>query len=458
MCFNLKGEEKIREIENYLYSFINLERIRGLKRRDFEVSLNTFKDLLSKIGNPENNFPSIHIGGTKGKGSIASMLNYALNSLGLKVGLYTSPHLFDIRERIKINNELISTEDFYEIINYLKPLVKDKKGSGFRTTFEILTATAFYYFYIKKVDIAVIEVGLGGRLDATNVLKPLISIITNIGYDHQEVLGYKIKDIALEKAGIIKRNTPLILSKQNYPIVYKIIKKVAKELNSPVITSLPDFKIESYKTMPFYTLIEFNLFGKRYDIKLPLAGKFQIDNFKTTIIALCKLYEIKPEIFSSDKFPLERIREGLEATEWKGRFQTFNNGKGFIIFDIAHNGDAFKALIDSLKNIFRDKNYVFILAFSCNKNFEKIFKQLKKIKENKFIFTRFMNNPRYTDREIIEKYTRKYLNREILWAENFESAYKIANDIINWQKEVMVISGSIYFVSEAMAKLGLNKN
>ena len=458
MDFDSKDEEKLREIENYLYSFINLERIRGLKRRNFEVSLESFKELLSKIGNPESKFFSIHIGGTKGKGSVASMLNYALNGLGLKVGLYTSPHLFDIRERIKIDNKPISIEDFYEIINYLKPFVKDKKGSGFKTTFEILTATAFYYFYIKKVDIAIIEVGLGGRLDATNVIKPLISIITNIGYDHQEVLGYNIKNIALEKAGIIKRNTPLILSRQNYPIVYKIIKNVAKKLNSPVITSLPDFKIESYKIMPFYTLIEFNLSGRKYKINLPLAGKFQIDNFKTTIIALHKLYEIKPEIFSTDKFSLERIIKGLEATEWKGRFQTFNNGKGFIIFDIAHNGDAFRALIDSLKSIFKDKSYIFILAFSCNKNFEKIFEQLRSIKKSKFIFTKFKNNPRYTDKEVIEEYVRKYLDKEIIWAEDFASAYKIANEAINWQKEVIVISGSIYFVSEAMEQLGLRKN
>lgn len=222
----------------YIYSFINYEK--NLDKFTYEEKkfyLERMKHLLNLMGNPQNNFKSIHIAGTKGKGSTSAFIFSVLKEAGYKVGLYTSPHLQTLRERIRIDSGLISEEELVELVNIAKPYIEEAKKHpiyGSPTFFEVLTALSFLYFFIKKVDFAVIEVGLGGRLDATNVILPLVSVITPIGYDHMHILGNTLSQIAFEKAGIIKENIPVISSLQEEE-AWNVIKKVAIERRAPII-------------------------------------------------------------------------------------------------------------------------------------------------------------------------------------------------------------------------------
>jgi len=220
---------------NYVNSFINYEkRLDNLTYEEKKFYLERMRYLLQLMGNPQDNLQAFHIAGTKGKGSTSAMIFSILKSAGYKVGLYTSPHLQSIRERIATHEGFISQEEFVDLIDYAKPYIEEAKKHpifGSPTFFEVLTALAFLYFSMKKLDYVVIEVGLGGRLDATNVINPLISIITPIGFDHMHILGDTLEKIAFEKAGIIKEGKIVISSPQKKE-AEEVIERVSRERNA----------------------------------------------------------------------------------------------------------------------------------------------------------------------------------------------------------------------------------
>jgi dihydrofolate synthase/folylpolyglutamate synthase len=306
-----------------------LDKLFSLQRLGIKVGLDHTIQLLNRCGNPHNKLKTIHIAGTNGKGSTAAILQSILRTAGLKVGLYTSPHLVSFNERIRVNGSPISN-DF--IIDFMKKF-NDDINEIETTFFETTTVLSLCYFYFKKVDVAIIETGLGGRLDSTNVLNPNLSIITSIDIDHQNILGNTIEEIANEKAGIIKKNTPLITFKQPKKIL-DILRNRAKMLNAKIEIVVDPQKIfvDNFST-------KFVINNKTFSI--PLIGEHQA-------------YNAALAIRSSNIFmgPLsyQMIKDGVKNTVWPGRFQLLNN-KLKIFYDVAHNSAGINTIRSTLNSL-----------------------------------------------------------------------------------------------------------
>ena len=306
-----------------------LDKLFSLKRLGIKVGLDHTIQLLNRCGNPHNKLKTIHIAGTNGKGSTAAILQSILRTAGLKVGLYTSPHLVSFNERIRVNGSPISN-DF--IIDFMKKF-NDDINEIESTFFETTTVLSLCYFYFKKVDVAIIETGLGGRLDSTNVLNPNLSIITSIDIDHQNILGNTIEEIANEKAGIIKKNTPLITFKQPKKIL-DILRNRAKMLNAKI-----EIVVDPQKIVVDNFSTKFVINNKTFSI--PLIGEHQA-------------YNAALAIRSSNIFmgPLsyQMIKDGVKNTVWPGRFQLLNN-KLKIFYDVAHNSAGINTIRSTLNSL-----------------------------------------------------------------------------------------------------------
>ncbi len=306
-----------------------LDKLFSLQRLGIKVGLDHTIQLLNRCGNPHNKLKTIHIAGTNGKGSTAAILQSILRAAGLKVGLYTSPHLVSFNERIRVNGSPISN-DF--IIDFMKKF-NDDINEIESTFFETTTVLSLCYFYFKKVDVAIIETGLGGRLDSTNVLNPNLSIITSIDIDHQNILGNTIEEIANEKAGIIKKNTPLITFKQPKKIL-DILRNRAKMLNAKI-----EIVVDPQKIVVDNFSTKFVINNKTFSI--PLIGEHQA-------------YNAALAIRSSNIFmgPLsyQMIKDGVKNTVWPGRFQLLNN-KLKIFYDVAHNSAGINTIRSTLNSL-----------------------------------------------------------------------------------------------------------
>lgn len=337
--------------ESWLDSLINYE-----KYPSYNYTLAAFRRFLARIGSPQDKLRNvILIAGTKGKGSTAAILNSCLIAAGYRVGLYTSPHLKKVNERIRVNGRPITGREFEKYIRIIKPHVDYRRREGARTFFEALTAIAFLHFLEHRVDIALLEVGLGGRRDATNVTRPLISAITRVGYDHENLLGKKLSGIAHEKAGIIHdRGTTVTIHQR--PIVEKILRAEARKRRQRMVLaeSLHDLKI----TRSTLAGTAYRATGKlgRFDSFLPLAGAHQRENLA---LALAVLSELKDRGFKMTK---PKIVRGLRRTELAGRFETISRDP-LVIYDAAHNEDSFRALEKNLALLRGKKLY---LIFGCS--------------------------------------------------------------------------------------------
>ncbi len=322
------------------------------------------KKLLELLGNPHKKLRLIHIAGTNGKGSTAAMIASVLSSAGYSAGLYISPHLFRNTERMTIDGIEITEEDFVKYAMEVLGAVKfmGEKGLEEPTQFEMYTAMAFLYFEGKKVDFAVIEVGLGGRFDATNVIDPLLSVITSISYDHKDILGDTIDKIAYEKAGIIKEGSRVIMYPQLFPEAEAVIEAVCKEKDASLIKAdtgsltLKDYDISGQ-------IIDFKY--RDYDIKgmrLPLIGDHQIYN---TAVALTAIAEI-------DKmgYPIkgEAVRRGIEAVKWPCRLGIIST-EPLILIDGAHNEDGINSLYNALLKYFSGRKIIFVIGMLKDKDY-----------------------------------------------------------------------------------------
>jgi dihydrofolate synthase/folylpolyglutamate synthase len=297
------------------------------------------------LGNPHLKFPSIHIAGTNGKGSTSHMMAGALQKSGYKTGLYTSPHLIDIRERVRINGAMVSKQFIIDFVEKTKQLVIDIQPSYF----ELNVAMAFVAFAEEKVDIAVIETGLGGRLDSTNIIMPLLSIITNIGLDHTQILGDTLPLIAAEKAGIIKDKTPVVIG-ETHPETEQVFFRhaLAKQTTVLYADSLWELvKVKQDINYQYFKAIN-KAEQKMYDLKTDLMGNFQIHNIKTVLTATSILYNMGWDV-SLDKV-LESLSEVKSLTGLRGRWEYFQHNPT-IILDVAHNPDGLEYLKDNLKTV-----------------------------------------------------------------------------------------------------------
>lgn len=345
---------------DFLYSFVDYSLTRHLRYSPEKFNLDRMREFMRLLGNPHLKYPTIHVAGTKGKGSICAMISSVMAASGLKVGLYTSPHLQEYTERIKINDKEISKQKFISLVESLKPHIFETKNL---TTFEITTALAFQYFLNESVDLAVIEVGLGGRLDATNVVNPILSVISSISKDHVKILGNSLAKIAFEKAGIIKENVPVVVSKQK-PRIKTLIERIASKRNSSFFYS---------NDLVSYTLIKQNPYGQDFLIKekdgdslkihLPLIGNHQIQNALTAFLAIRCISQKEYQISDRD------IQNGFSKVKWPGRCEILAT-EPLVMIDSAHNTDSMRKLIFTVKTIFPDKKIIALFGASEDKDID----------------------------------------------------------------------------------------
>ena len=332
------------ETVDWLYNQLPVYQRDGFIK--YKLDLNSIKSVCNFLQNPQDNFKSIHVAGTNGKGSTSHMLASIFHEGGYKVGLYTSPHLIDFRERIKLNGKKIPESNVVDFVKKYQDYFKKNKISFF----EMTVAMAFYYFSKSKVDIAIIETGLGGRLDATNIINPIISIITNVGLDHQEFLGEDIKQIAREKAGIIKSFKPVVISEYQSSI-HKIFIDKANEKNSDIYLA-NDIDVSDFST--------------------DLQGSFQKKNIKGVIKSL----SIMDDLSISTKDIKKGLLNVINNTGLRGRWEIINQSPKTIL-DVGHNLEAFKETIKAFDEISFGELRI-VIGFVKGKNFEKILRSLPK--------------------------------------------------------------------------------
>ncbi len=349
------GTEKERMIQ-WLYSLENL----GIK-----LGLENMSRLLEKLGNPHKSFRSIHVAGTNGKGSTSALVASILNSEGYRTGLYTSPHLVELEERIKVDGVQISGEELLETAIEVRRAAEDLFQGDRRqiTFFEITTAIAFLYFSRRGVEYAVIEVGLGGRLDATNVITPMVSVITHVALEHTAYLGNTIGSIAYEKGGIIKQGIPVITAEDKREALDRIVSiATEREAEISVLKDTVDLKVTANKWGELRIVVKgMTDYG---EMKSGLWGTYQIENIGLAVSTAERLQRMG--LYISE----QSIREGVEKVGWKGRLQIASSGRQFI-FDSAHNPDAMRALASSIRDV-TDEDFLCVLGILSDKNMEEM--------------------------------------------------------------------------------------
>lgn len=401
-----------------------------LERRGIKYNLNNIRKLLKFLGNPERNFKSIHIAGTNGKGSVSSIINSILIEKGFKCGLYTSPHITDFRERILVNGAWCSKKFVIDFTNKIDKLIKEIEPSFF----EVATAMAFEYFSQKKVDHAVIETGLGGRLDSTNVLMPELSVITTIAIDHVDFLGNTIDKIAYEKAGIIKRKVPVVTGNLK-PTAFKVIKAKAEKTKSELISSASkEIKILKRNENGF----DFSFGKDKY--QFPVIGDYQLYNLKTAITAVEVLSNRNN--LSITKDDIQRGLSNIKSnSNFYGRFDIIKNNS-LIVTDVSHNEQAFQNIADNLK-YFNYKKLVIIFGMMKDKHYKKCLNILGEI-DAKIILTR----PLYPRAEEPQKLFEAAKNKsKFIPIQKLEDAFSNALKSAG-KKDMILVTGSFFLVSE----------
>lgn len=336
----------------YLDSFSKFKTDGGYK-----PGLLRIQAILDRLGNPEKTLQIIHVAGTNGKGSTSAMISSIFRQAGYKVGLYTSPHLQDFRERFRLNGIPISQEELGEIIETLKPVIEEVTNIpelDQPSYFEVVTALAFLYYAQKKVDILVLEVGLGGRLDATNVALPLVSVITTIGFDHMEYLGNTLGEIATEKAGIIKAGTPVVIGVRDQEAIDAIQRKAA-EISAPLYQPLNDSHWVKRGGTLRHQIIDLALGGRQYDdLRIGLLGEHQIRN-ATVAIQVVEL--VQSQFPSIDE---QAIRKGLSEVKWPGRLELARENPP-VLLDGAHNIEGIEALAAFLEEVKSQYDHLYLV-------------------------------------------------------------------------------------------------
>jgi len=431
------------EAIQYLESFIDYERI-AAPYDPFGWKLERVERLLESIGNPHRDLKVIHVAGTKGKGSTSAMIASVLREAGFKVGLYISPHLVTFRERITINGEMISRDQVCEMVERINPnvkeLLKQEDTIGKISFFDVYTALALLFFKIEQVDFTVLEVGMGGRLDATNVVNPLVSVITQISYDHLLSLGDTLEAIAREKAGIIKDNGYVVTSPQE-PEALQVIKDTCAEKVAMLFEVGRDItyqKITGRENL-------FNVSGilsKYENLHVSLLGDHQVINATTAIGVLECLW------FHGIAISPESIKNGLESVKWKARVEVIQRDP-IIILDVAHNAASAKALREAIESNFTYDKLILILDVAMHKDVKGMGQYLCPIAD-KIILTR-MNNPRAMEPEEIKKELTE-LRNDFIITQNTRSAIETAKAIAN-TSDLICITGSLILAGEVIKVL-----
>jgi dihydrofolate synthase/folylpolyglutamate synthase len=347
------------EAEELIFKQLPFFQKDGNKALKYELS--NVIELCSYLGNPQDRVKCIHIAGTNGKGSCSHLIASILQESGLKVGLYTSPHLKNYRERFRINGEMIPEDSVIDFASKTSQIIAEINP----TFFEVSVAMAFYWFDVSNIDIAVIEVGLGGRLDSTNIITPILSVITNIGLDHQKILGNTLEKIASEKAGIIKRNIPVVIGERIEETEIVFINKASE--NNALIHFADELKVLSIEMIENLLKINISLSTGNLLVESPLAGSYQAKNILTVI----RSFEvIRDELKISSKHIIDGISNVLVNTQLKGRWQKIGENP-LVICDTGHNAVAWEYLSKQIDGLEATEKFL-ILGFSDDKDINEI--------------------------------------------------------------------------------------
>lgn len=409
----------------------------------FNFGLGRIEHLLAQLGNPEKKIKTLHIGGTNGKGSVSAMVVSILREAGYKVGAFNSPHLHSYRERVTINGEWISRGRVADLLNRLRPILEQMVADGFEhpTEFEVNTALALLYFYEEQVDIAVLEVGLGGLIDSTNVIDPLVAVITNVGMDHMNYLGNTIEEIAKIKAGIIKDKS-IVVTAASRPEALQEIEAASREKEATLIKVGDCYRWTSTKASTEGQL--FDLYGQKktyHGLGLRLLGDHQLVNAATAVAVVEALQTYHGLAISEDA-----IRQGLQKTTWPGRLELVRPG---LLLDGAHNLDGAVTLAKALHDIFSYRKLVLCIGMLADKERGKVLAELAPLAD-KIVVTK-PNNPRAGNWQEMANEARKYVS-EVHLEENIETAVDLAISLAE-EGDLVCVTGSLYMISAARAHL-----
>ncbi len=438
---------------DYLYSFVDYSVERSYRYSADVFELQRVRDLLHEMGDPQQEFRSFHIAGTKGKGSVSSLIASVLQAAGYRVGLYTSPHLIRFNERIQIDGASISDDEFVKLVNLIKPAVASVENL---TLFEIVTAMAFKHFARQGVDYSVVEVGLGGRLDATNVLLPMVSVITSLSYDHMHLLGESLTDIAREKAGIIKTGVPIILAPQQHEAL-KTVEAIAKErdarmvlvgrewLFSPGSHDLDgqSLYIWSREEQPLMDAYVESAGGEEWappKYWIPLLGYHQVINAAVAYAALAEAVKCGLDL------PNGSIRKGFQSVVWPGRFQILSRWPVLII-DSAHNRESALKLRIALDDYFPGQPVTLIFGASADKDIEGMLTELLP-RVSTLIVTR-AEHPRAEEPERLAAIGHSH-GVAVEQFEDIETALAFALQNAG-EEDVILVAGSIFVAGQVLS-------
>ena len=459
----------------YLSLFVNYERQRTAPYSAETLNLERMRALLERLGNPQHAYPTIHIAGTKGKGSTAAMIESILRAAGRRTGLYTSPHLHTFRERMRVNGEPISRESLAALVDEVEPHVAGVEGI---TWFEIVTALGFLHFARSAIDAGVIEVGLGGRFDATNVITPLAAAITSLSLDHMAWLGNTLEEIAFEKAGIIKPGVPVVSAPQK-PEALAVLERIAAERRAPLIVVGKDVRIERRAwgldgqefTVAASSALMRSLSGPPFLAKtafhIPLPGAHQVVNAAVAVTTLA-VVSLSRSQFRSDDFsrpgkeatkvattsqirdrlsletsPIDTaaIQTGLRNTHWLGRFEIARREPP-LIFDGAHNADSAQLLASALEEYFPGKRWTLVFGSSSDKDIAGMLDALLPLTERAIVAR--ARTSRAADVELIAQ-----------WVADRRRPVEIASSVQDAMRNAItsgaptIVTGSLYIVAEA---------
>jgi len=410
-----------------------LDYLYGLEKLGIVFGLDNIRWILSLIDNPQDAIRTVHVAGTNGKGSVAAMLSHVLRTAGYTTGAYTSPHLVSFTERITINGEPVREEDVVDLARFIKERIDAADPERRFTFFDFTTALAFLYFKQKGPDIAIIEVGLGGRLDSTNVVNPLLSIITNVDFDHQEYLGNTIEEIAREKAGVIKARVPVVTGAEGAAL--DIIKAAAVDTDLYVLGNAFTYKKKGDQVM-WYRGIH-RTFD---DLSVALRGDHQLFN---AAIALCATELLGEKGFNLNEYA---VRKGLSSAVWPGRLEIVRKaGKPLVLIDGAHNPQGVASLASYLKNHFLNRRRVLIFGVMKDKDFPQMLKGLLPV-----VDLTILTRPE-TSRAALPADVAGYAPGAVVTAtvaEAVDAAFKMARE-----GDLIVVTGSFYTIGEAKKAL-----
>lgn len=419
-----------------------LEWLFNVRRFGPERTLGPTRHILNLMGNPHEDYGTIHVGGTNGKGSTSAMIASILQAAGYKVGLYTSPHLEDFRERIKVNGDMIPVEDLTRLLNKIEVLFSRMLDYPERMPlrfFDIVTAACFKYFQEQSVDYGVIEVGLGGRLDATNILNPLISVITNIGFEHVNILGPTLEDIAYEKGGIIKPNSVLVTAEER-DNVFNVFKEKAHAIGTTIVRVTESTSSEKKAVSCEGQVFNLTTENARYDdLVVPLFGDHQITNAATAISAAEELQK------KGIAITMEAVRNGLRDVYWPARLEVVG-GKPLVVLDCAKDAEATEAVRKTIQSDFTYSRLIAVVSMSSDKNIEGMIENIAQIADH-FIITKHSVTGRAAEPEVLIKEITKSgkpFQVQLDEAKAFGTALNKAGE-----DDMVLIIGSVYLAGDA---------